>query len=131
MSSTDQHREFGTDETCRSAAANRLKISQPPNDLTGVPVGTGEQDIHRGADAGRAEARLLLAKQDWQRLQPAILLRLRHLTGRPRRRSSWALRVLETVSLREPDIAHQGHRRVEIGVGLSRVSNDEIRRQRK
>ncbi len=124
------HRGVGADQAGRAGQVHRLQERRAPDDLSGMAAGAGEQHRQGQANAAGVEARLLLAQQRLQFVHPPVLLRLRHLPGVASRRCARARGVFEAERLREADRAHQRQRVGEVGRGLARVPDDEVRGQR-
>ena len=115
----------------RSGDMDRVEIGRASGDLAGMASRPGEQHRQGPPDAAlELNARLLIAEQRLQLLKPPVLLGLRR-PGRARRGGrAGARRVFEAEGLGEADLAHEREGGREIGVGLARMADDEVRRKR-
>ena len=95
------------DQRERAGEVQRLQPRGTAGDLAGMAAGAGEKDGEGHADARAVERVLLVPEQRLERLQPCILLRLRHLMWRAGGRRARAGRVFEAVGLGEADLADQ------------------------
>ena len=121
---------LGADQRFGARGMHRLQVGGAAADLAGLAAKAGEQHRHRHADAGRVEGVLLLADQRLQRCSRSSLTASATGLGGAGGGGARARGVFEREGLREADIAHQRQRRLEIGVGLAGMADDEVRRQR-
>ena len=109
---------------------NRLHVRAAPGDLIPARAAAIEQDRHGLALEAPVERQLLSRQQLLQPRQAVGLYRLRHLVGLDRGRRARPAAVLEGIGLGELDLADQLQGVLEIVVGLARMADDEVRRQR-
>src|SRR3954471_14927914 len=123
MTGDDSHHRFVPDQRRRPNYVYRLQKWGSPDDLARVTPRTDEQYRQVQPDAAGTEPRLLLPQQRLQCLEAAVLVGLRHLETRPCSRRAGARRVLEAVGQGEADVAHQGHGRFEVDLGLAGMAD--------
>ena len=107
-----------------------LHRGRPPGQLMRLAPAPVEQDRHRPPDRPPVEVVLLDVEQILQPRQPVRLFRLADLVSGCRGGRSGARAVFERIRLGEADRSDQRHRRLEIGLLLAGVTDDEIGRER-
>src|SRR6056297_3179761 len=95
-----------------------------------LAAGAFDQHTLGGPDHGLGDRSRLGVELGLKRLEPGLLLFLRHVIGQAGGRRAGARRVDEAEALVEIQVADQFHGLIEIGLGLAGKADDEIRGKR-